>query len=96
MAEFKCNEFAGRRVRHASRAVCEGIHSFAKCETRAEAARTIGLSPSWISAMFKGQTFPSKKASPKGDLALLDCRLAKCPMAAQTLAQPVCLLDTQA
>jgi hypothetical protein len=29
--------------------------------TRAEVARTIGLSPSRVSAMFKGQTFPDMK-----------------------------------
>jgi hypothetical protein len=30
-------------------------------KTRAEVARSVGLSPSRISAMFKDQTFPSKK-----------------------------------
>ena len=30
--------------------------------TRAEVARAVGLSPSRISAMFKGQAFPTKKA----------------------------------
>jgi hypothetical protein len=36
-------------------------------QARAEVARIVGLSPSRISAMFKGQTFPSKKAVSKGD-----------------------------
>jgi hypothetical protein len=31
-------------------------------ETKVEVARSVGLSPSRISAMFKGQTFPTKKA----------------------------------
>ncbi len=36
-------------------------------EARAEVARKVGLSPSRISAMFKGQAFPSKKTLSKGD-----------------------------
>jgi hypothetical protein len=35
--------------------------------TKAEVARSVGLSPSGISAMFKGQTFPAKKALSNGD-----------------------------
>jgi helix-turn-helix protein len=35
--------------------------------TKAEVARSVGLSPSGISAMFKGQTFPTKKALSNGD-----------------------------
>lgn len=35
--------------------------------TRAEVARTVGLSPTRISAMFKGHSFPTKKALSDSD-----------------------------
>lgn len=42
--------------------------------TKAEVARSVGLSPSQISAMFKGETFPTKKA--RIDLDGVDTRSA--------------------
>jgi hypothetical protein len=42
-------------------------------EARAEVARLVGLSPSRISAMFKGQTFPTKKALLNSDPTDPDC-----------------------
>jgi hypothetical protein len=44
-----------------------------KGKTRAEVARIVGLSPSRISAMFKGQNFPTKKALPNSDDFDPDC-----------------------
>jgi len=41
--------------------------------TKAEVARSVGLSPSRISAMFKGQTFPTKKALSNSDPMDSDC-----------------------
>jgi len=40
---------------------------------KAEVARSVGLSPSRISAMFKGQSFPSKKALLSSDPFDSDC-----------------------
>jgi hypothetical protein len=40
---------------------------------QAEVARIVRLSPSRISAMFKGQTFPTKKFQSNGDGIDSDC-----------------------
>jgi hypothetical protein len=44
----------------------QALRMLRKGETRAEVARAVGLSSSRISAMFKGQTFPTKKAPAHG------------------------------
>jgi hypothetical protein len=49
---------AGMRIERRS----EALKLLRRGKTRVEVARLVGLSPSRISAMFKGQTFPTKRA----------------------------------
>ena len=58
---------AGMRLKRHNKALTLLRHG----EARAEVARSVGLSPSRISAMFKGQTFPIKKALLNSDPTIL-------------------------
>jgi hypothetical protein len=58
---------AGMRLKRHNNALTLLRHG----EARAEVARSVILSPSRISAMFKGQTFPTKKALLNSDPTIL-------------------------
>jgi hypothetical protein len=51
-----------RRMREEQRQMARSL--LYQGETKAEVARQVGLSPSRISALFKGQRFPTKRLMP--------------------------------